>query len=247
MWSLACVFIVVFGIFRAWVRSRLTWRDFLVLRGAFLYTRIMHRWSANRRAPFPRHGPAIVISNHTCSADGSFLLAGSDRILSFLVAYEHYYLHPRVNAILKGLGCVPVVRTGPDPTALRQSLRRLAEGRLVSVFPEGNLSGVIKNRGRVPKPGMAFLALVSRLPVYPVYIAGGPHTDQLLDSWVLPTRRAVRVVFGNPIDLAAYHDRPRTRQVIDEVNRLLMRKIYELNPRKRKEPAFTSSIPPATG
>jgi 1-acyl-sn-glycerol-3-phosphate acyltransferase len=228
IWSLACVFSVVYLLFRAWVRSGLPWQDFLLLRGCFVYCRFLHRWSSNKRNPFPKEGPAIILSNHTCSADASFLLAACDRPIGFLVANEHFNLHPLAHAILRHMGCVPVIRTGQDPLALRRALAHLALGQLICLFPEGNLSGVALQRYRKPKPGVAFLALASRLPVYPVFIAGGPRTDQLLASWVLPTRQAVHVVFGNPIDLSAYYQRPRSRALIEEVTALLMAKVDEL-------------------
>jgi 1-acyl-sn-glycerol-3-phosphate acyltransferase len=228
MWSAACVVIVVFLVIHAWVRSGLAWMDFLILRGAFVYCRFIHRWSANRRDPFPNRGPAIIVCNHTCSADPAFLLAACDRPISVLVASEHFHIHPVAHRILQHLGCVPVIRTGPDPIALRRAMARLARGDLLCLFPEGNLSGVALDRFRRAKPGVAFLALASRLPVYPVYIAGGPRTDQLLKSWVLPTRQAVHVVFGKPVDLTPYYDRPRRRHVIEEVTRVLMQKVEEL-------------------
>jgi 1-acyl-sn-glycerol-3-phosphate acyltransferase len=212
----------------AWARSGLPLFDFLILRGAFVYCRLLHRWSANRHNPFPKQGPALIVCNHTCSADATFVLAACDRSISFLVAHEHFHMHPIAHAILKRLRCVPVVRTGSDPLALRRAMTRLAVGDLVCLFPEGNLSGVALDRLRVAKPGVAFLALVTRLPVYPVHIMGGPRTDQLLSSWVLPTRQAVHVVFGNPVDLTPYYDHPRTRQLLEEVTRVLMEKVMEL-------------------
>src|SRR5438874_137231 len=128
MWSVVCVFIVVFAFFWAWVRSGLSWMDFIVLRGAFVYCRLLHRWSSNRRNPFPSHGPALILCNHTCSADVTFILAACDRPVSVLVAKEHFNLHPVTHAILKHLRCVPVMRTGSDPIALRRALARLAAG-----------------------------------------------------------------------------------------------------------------------
>jgi 1-acyl-sn-glycerol-3-phosphate acyltransferase len=231
MWSAVCVFVTLFLLFRAWIRSRMSWMDFLILRGSFIYGRLLHRWSANRHHPFPRSGPAIIVCNHTCSADGPFVLAASDRPISFLVAHEHFNVHPVAAAVLRHLRCVPVVRTGNDPTALRRALARLAAGDLVCVFPEGNLSGVALNHCRHAKPGVAFLALTTRLPVYTVHVRGGPRTDQLLRSWVLPTRRAVRVIFGKPVDLTSFYDRPRTRRLIEEVTCLLMAKVAELGER----------------
>jgi 1-acyl-sn-glycerol-3-phosphate acyltransferase len=228
LWSLACVLFALFVVTRAKERSGLSWADFFLLRGAFLYCRFLHRWSANRFNPFPSRGPALIYCNHTCSADATFLLAASDRTISFLVAREHFQVHPVAYRILKHMRCVPVMRDGADPAALRQAISRLKAGHLVCLFPEGNLSGVGLGRWRHAKPGLAYLALMSRLPVYPVLIQGGPRTDQLLNSWVLPTRQAVHVIFGPPVDLQVYYDRPRTRMLIEEVGEFLMAKVGEL-------------------
>ncbi len=86
----------------------------------------------------------------------------------------------------------------------------------------------------MPKPGAAFLALATRLPVYPVHISGGPHTDELVEGWIMPTRRAVRVVYGDPIDLSQYYGRPRTRRLIEAVSAVMMREIMALNEEKTK-------------
>src|SRR5262249_14601415 len=118
--------------------------------------------------------------------------------------------------------------------AALRGLRRLREGHLVCIFPEGNLSGVAKNRLRAGKHGAALLALRSRAPVYPAYIAGGPRTKHLLLAWLLPPPGRVRGGFGPAIDLSAYYDRPRTRQVLEEVTALLMDRIQALHPRPRR-------------
>ncbi len=228
IWSTGCFFTIVYILLRAWTRSGLPWKDFVLLRFCFVYCRFWHRWSANKFNPFPKQGGAIILCNHTCSADATFLLAACDRLIGFLVAYEHFNIHPLAHAILKYMNCVPVIRTGQDPVALRRALTYLARGELVCLFPEGNLSGVALRRQRRPKPGVAFLALTARLPVYPVHICGGPRTDQLLDSWVKPTSKAVHVVFGPPVDLTAYYDRPRTRALFEEVTTLLMGKVEAL-------------------
>lgn len=179
-------------------------------------------------------GAAIVISNHTSSVDPVLILAGCNRLLSFLVSREHFKLHPVTHWALCYSGCVPVTRSGQDPTGLLRALRRLAQGGIVSLFPEGNLSGVSLNRLRPGKPGMALLALHSRVPVYPVFISGGPRTERLLNSWLFPSAKAVRVIFGKPVDLSDYYDQPRTRRVIHAVTCLLMEKIGELDPKRHK-------------
>ena len=230
MWIVVVVAGVAAAIWVRWRLSGLRWYDFLVLHGARVYSQLWHRWSCNRPAPFPAQGPLLVIANHTCSADPTFLLAGCKRTLSFLVAREHYAVHPLVRRLLDYLHCVAVTRNGRDPVALRQALRRLDQGLGVCLFPEGNLSAVATNRFLSAKQGIAFLALHKRVPVYPAYIAGGPRTEQLLYSWVWPSRKAVRVVFGPPVDLSVYYQRPITRRLIAEVTELLMQCIRELQP-----------------
>ena len=54
------------------------------------YCVIWHRLRIDRRAPLPAHGPAILISNHTCGIDHVLLQAACDRILGFMIAREYY-------------------------------------------------------------------------------------------------------------------------------------------------------------
>jgi len=165
-----------------------------------------------------------------------FLLAGSPRLICFAVAREHFDIHPVVRYLLDFASCVPVTRNGRDAVAARQLLRRLSEGHAVSLFPEGNLSGVGRNRICTGKHGAAFLALATGAPVFPVYIAGGPRTHHLLNSWVVPTPRAVRVHYGPALDLSAYYGRPRTRRLLEEVTWHFAKSIQDLASRERKRP-----------
>jgi 1-acyl-sn-glycerol-3-phosphate acyltransferase len=211
-----------------------------------LYTHLWHRWSSNGPAPLPAKGSAILVANHTCSADPAFLIAGSRRLIGFAVAREHFNLHRLARLVLDVIRCVPVTRNGGDAMAARSLLRRLADGCVVCVFPEGNLSGVARNRVRAGKHGAAYLALVSRAPIYPAYIAGGPRTDRLLDSWLRPTPCAVRVFYGPAVDLSVYYEKPRTRRLLEKVTQLLRGRILDLKPaseRKRLNRSFQRSLP----
>jgi 1-acyl-sn-glycerol-3-phosphate acyltransferase len=223
LWAFGCLVLTAAAVWRAKRRwPNMTWAEFAIIRGAGVYARLWHRWSTNRPDPLPRAGPVILACTHTSSADPTFLLAVARRRLSFLVAREFYDTHPLITFILDTIRCIRVRRGGHDPMALRQALRRLQEGGMVALFPEGNLSGVGKCRMTHSKPGAALLALVSRTPVIPVVIKGGPRTDKLLFAWAMPSRQATRVMFGNPIDLSAWHDRPRNRQTIEAVRDVIL-------------------------
>jgi 1-acyl-sn-glycerol-3-phosphate acyltransferase len=201
--------------------------EYLLLLLIDVYVKLWHRWSCQRPAPLPAIGPAILISNHTCSVDPAFVLAGSPRLLSYLIARE-FYDQPLVRRICDACRCVPVVRNGLDVQAVRLSLRRLQEGCVLCIFPEGGLS-TAGQRYRSGKHGLAYIALKSRVRVFPAYIAGGPQISDVAPSWLLPSR-GVRVTYGSPIDLSAYYDRPVDRRLLHEVTTLLMRRIISMRP-----------------
>ena len=225
-----------------WLRSGKTLLEFTFLKISRVYSQLWHRWSSTGMAPVPRTGPVILVCNHTCSADPMFLQACFPRLPCYLSAEEHYNAHPFIRWVLGSMKCVPVTRNNRDVLAARRALRRLEEGHLLCIFLEGNLSGVAKQRMRAGKHGAALLALRTRTPVYPAYIAGGPRTDELLEAWLWPPRgRRVQVFFGPPIDLSAYYDRPRTREVLQEVTALLMDRINALQPHPKEGLAMTTT------
>jgi 1-acyl-sn-glycerol-3-phosphate acyltransferase len=230
MLPLLAVLFTLLAFWFDWRRTGLNAFDYLVLRASLIYTRLMHRVWHNRPAPFYLDRGCIVVCNHTCSPDPMFLLATCRYPIGFVVAQEHFKLHPFCHWVLRNIGSVPVRRGGSDPVAVRRIIRTLQSGRTLCVFPEGGLSGVARNRFGPPKHGAAYLALKTRAPLFPVFIHKGPRTDSLLAAWLRPPPVAPRVYFGKPIDLSDYFDRPLTRKVIDEVTRLIMKSIADLNP-----------------
>lgn len=228
MWALLVGAAVLAGWLVWWRRSGEELGPFVGLRVVVLFGRLWHGVRSNRPPPFPERAPAILVANHTCSADPAFLTTACRRPLSFLVAGEYYKI-ATLNRLFDYIGCVPVARNGRDAVAVRLALRRLHEKRVLVIFPEGGLSNAGRTRLRRGKGGAAFLALRSRVPVHPVLIAGGPETSDLLRSWVRPSR--VRLVVGEAVDLTAFYDRPLDRRLIEEVTRLLMARIAALRAR----------------
>jgi 1-acyl-sn-glycerol-3-phosphate acyltransferase len=233
MWALGTAALLLGCFWAAARRSGHPMVIFAFLQIARGYARLWHRASSNGPAPLPAAGPALVYANHTCSADPMFLLGTSPRPLSFLATREHYEMSWAIRFILDTLRSVPVSRTGSDVWAVRQALRRLDDGCVVCVFPEGGLSAVARGRLGKPKLGLAYLALKRRVPVYPARIVGGPRTHRLLRSWVRPARVPVRVVYGPPVDLSPYYGRRLDRRLLAEVGDLLMRRLETLRPKEK--------------
>jgi 1-acyl-sn-glycerol-3-phosphate acyltransferase len=113
-------------------------------------------------------------------------------------------------------------------------LRRLEANQEIGLFPEGGLSQAGRHRWRRAKGGAALLALRSRAPVYPALILGGPQTNRLLYSWLVPSRKPMRIVFGPPVELAQFYGRPIDRRLIEEVTDFLMASIASLHGQARR-------------
>jgi 1-acyl-sn-glycerol-3-phosphate acyltransferase len=229
MWALAVCAAAAGIMLIQWRRSGQSLIHFLGLGLVHAYARLWHGLSIRLRSPLPKSGPALVISNHTCSADPSFIQACCPRPLSFLIASEYYVRIAWARPLFEYLRSVPVARNGRDVVAARQSLRRLEQGCIVCLFPEGGLSGAGRGRVRPGKGGAALLALRSRAPIFPVFIAGGHQHGNVPRAWLRPSR--TRIVVGRPVDLSAYYGRRIDRKLLEEVTALLMEHIANLEPR----------------
>ncbi len=194
-----------------------------------LYCHFWHQLQMNGRAPLPDVGPAILISNHTCGIDHMLLQSTCRRLLGFMVARE-YYDWVWIHWICRYIGCIPVNRDGRDFSATRAAIRALKEGRVLPIFPEGH---IVPASGRVLddiKPGTAYLALHSQVPVVPAYIWGTPETDEIIDALLTPSR--ARVIFGEPIDLSDFGpERAGDKSVQAEVSQRFKRALLTLQAR----------------
>lgn len=232
MWALFVGVLLAGTVWARWRRTDEEFVQFFVSRAFSVYARLWHGCSVHGGLQVPRGQAALVVSNHTCSADPALLQAGSTRGLSFLVAASFYASAP-FRWLFNLFHCVPVTRNGRDLAATREALRRLKEGRLLCVFPEGNLSNYGRERLRRGKCGAAYLALKSRAPVYPVFIARGPQSCSVFDSWAPCWMGPPRphLYYGQAVDLSAYYARPIDRKLLEEVTAVLMSHIAALNPR----------------
>ena len=87
---------------------------------------------------------------------------------------------------------------------------------------------------RTPKCGAAFLALHSKAPVFPAFISGGPQNPEVGPSWLLPSRKRVRIVYGPALDLSQFQSRAITRPLLEQLTSLFMHEIAALDPKKKK-------------
>ncbi len=140
----------------------------------------------------PATGPVILAANHVGWMDGPLLAIHSPRPVHALTKQEMFV--GRMKPFLRRSGQIPLDRFGPDPGAIRSSLRVLADGHVIGVFPEG-----ARGAGELELfcNGAAYLALASGAPVVPVTFFGS--RDPGAGSSSRPDRPArVDIVYGEP-------------------------------------------------
>jgi 1-acyl-sn-glycerol-3-phosphate acyltransferase len=207
-----------------------------------VYCRLWCRLTTSGPSPIPDEGAAIVIANHTSPLDPLVLQAGTPRPIGFFFARE-YYDFLGLRRVWRRLGCIPVNRTGYDAAATKAGVRRLSEGELVGVFPEGRMN--LDGSGLLPgRYGAAMLALRARVPVVPAVISGAPLGHTMIRPYFVPCR--IHVKYGEPIDLRSYYRRPIDRQLLSEVTTLMMRELARLGGMPCPRP-YQGRVPPVNG
>lgn len=176
----------------------------------------------------PAEGGAIMASNHMAVFDSVFLPVMIDREIVFIGKQEYFTgsgLKGRLTAgFMRGVGTIPVDRGGgkASEAALRTGLRRLEDGGLFGIYPEGTRSP----DGRLyrGKTGIARLALESGAPVIPVAMIGTGEAQPI--GRRIPKVMRVGVVIGEPLDFSRYkgmeNDRFILRSVTDEIMYAIM-------------------------
>lgn len=238
--SLAVLVLCVYaGVPATWVlisalRCRHGWQAWLLFVVTRLYCGLAFRWRANRPCPFPDQGPGIVMANHRSPVDPMLILMnnhlrtprGRFRVIGFLMAHE-YYATRGIAWINQAMQSIPVTRDGRDLKGSRLALKRLEQGHLVGMFPEGGIGD--DDALRSANPGVAWLALRSRVPIYPVYIHNAPRGRNMVASFYTFSR--VRLSYGDPIDLSAFYGVKLNRSILQEATDQMMSELASLGRR----------------
>ena len=199
-----------------------------------IYGGMIFRIRSNKPCPLPSESGALVVANHRSPVDPIMVWMNNHirprrddrrpRTISFLTASEYFKI-PLLGWLMHTMHSIAVDRNGHDMGPTREAIRRLRAGRLVGIFPEGGLN--FGTDLREPNPGVAYLALKGKVPVYPCYIQG---VVQVEGDMVKPfTQRCrVRVKWGEPIDLSEFQGRRVTQELLVEVTNVIFAKLAEL-------------------
>ncbi|MDR3635479.1 MAG: lysophospholipid acyltransferase family protein [Isosphaeraceae bacterium] len=141
----------------------------------------------------PRKGGVLLICNHLSHLDVFVLGLPMPRMLNY-VARSTLFV-PILGFLIRSVGGFPIQREGKGTSGVKETLRRLRDGGVVTFFPEGTRS---PNGELGPlKPGIAALAERARVPILPAGIAG------TFEAWPrhrsVPRPHPIWVHFGRPI------------------------------------------------
>ena len=162
------------------------------------YARIYHRVNVLSPQRFPKHGPAILICNHTSGLDPFFIQSVCPRLIVWMMAKEYYEIRG-LKSILRSIEAIPVDRGGRDLAATRSALRALEHGRILGVFPEGKIE---TSRKLLPfQTGVALMALKANVPVYPAYLDGTQRGRQMHQAFLYPN--IATLAFGPAVEYPA--------------------------------------------
>jgi 1-acyl-sn-glycerol-3-phosphate acyltransferase len=148
------------------------------------------------RGNVPRSGGVILAANHQSYLDPVLVAVHLRRPVSFMAKIE-LFSNRYFGWLIRTLHAYPVRQGEGDVGAVKETIRRLQEGYAVNIYPEGarTETGEIGPMER----GIALVIRRAAVPVVPVAIEGS------FDAWPkgrkIFRRRAIRVMYGKPMDL----------------------------------------------
>lgn len=145
------------------------------------------------RRNIPATGGVLLVSNHLSHLDVFVLGILVPRPLNY-VARSTLFV-PILGPLIRSVGGFPIQREGMGASGLKETLRRLRDGGIVTLFPEGTRS-IDGELGEL-KAGIAVLAARARVSIVPAAVAG------TFEAWPrsrpFPRAHPIRVHYGPPI------------------------------------------------
>jgi 1-acyl-sn-glycerol-3-phosphate acyltransferase len=144
----------------------------------------------------PATGGVLFASSHQSYLDPIAVAVKLKRPMSYLAKSE-LFENPLFSWLIRNLNAIPVRQGEGDVGAVKETIRRLQEGHMLSLFPEGTRTP----NGEIHplQSGIGLVIRRAEVPVVPVVIDGS------FQAWprheLLPHGHAIRVMYGPPLDL----------------------------------------------
>ena len=168
----------------------------------------------------PRTGGVLVVTNHQSLLDPLLLGVQHGRGMSYMAKSE-LFRNRFFGGLIRRLGAFPVKQGSGDVGAIRETVSRLQEGRMLNIFPEGSRSETGEIGPMLPGAALVIRRMGPGVKVIPAAIDGSyaawPKGQRF---W---HRHPVRVVYGPAIDVTGLKGEQITTKIDKAIRTLFER------------------------
>src|SRR5712675_2197431 len=138
-----------------------------LLFGCVAGIRVVGRENANRA------GGILLAANHISHFD-PFIVSSVVRRKIDWMAMAEFFRFPVLGFLLHAVDAFPAARDRAELETIRAAIKRLKNGRIVGIFPEGGIRDGARSllEGAPLRPGAATLAQIAGVPIVPCVILG---------------------------------------------------------------------------
>src|SRR6266481_2099802 len=168
----------------------------LSMKVLFGYSSRIHvvGWDYTNRA-----GGFLLASNHISHFDPPIISSVARRKIDWMAMAEFFPV-PGLGHFLRAVDAFPAARDRADRKTIQSAIKRLKDGRIVGVFPEGGIRHGAQSllEGASLRAGASTLAHMAGVPIVPCVILG---SDRLYakGNWLPLRRTPVWIAFGQAI------------------------------------------------
>jgi 1-acyl-sn-glycerol-3-phosphate acyltransferase len=177
------------------------------------------------RENIPRRGPYILAANHVSYADPVIIGVACPAPHVSFIAKRELVDKPFLGAWCRAVGCIFIERYSGSSAPLKKTLKRLKEGGVIGMFPEGRRS----RDGNLQKaePGVGVITARSKAPVIPMYIYGSERALPVGGKFPRPYYRII-VRIGKAVDLDKMPRFSKKRKAYEYIGEEVMKAIRRL-------------------
>ncbi len=166
------------------------------------FLRVFYKQKVLHADRLPSEGGVLIVPNHVTYLDAFILTASSKRPIRFLMYDSYFKKAGLVRFFIKFFDTVPISEKRAKD-AIQKAADAVAEGGVVCIFPEGQLtrSGCMNELKR----GFEMIARKAKCPVVPVYMDGlwgsifSFERGKFIYKWPYRFKYGVTVSWGEPM------------------------------------------------
>jgi len=163
-----------------------------------LIVRLTTRLEVEGKDLLPDSDPYVVVGNHLGRLDAVYVYYSLNRRDIIMLVAEKYRKIPLIPWFVKQVDAIYVDRFNADLGAMRETLRRLKGGWVLTLAPEGTRSK--SGKMQQAHAGASYLAAKAGVPIFPAAITGSEDKNVVAHMRRLK-RTPVLIRIGQPFTL----------------------------------------------